>query len=191
MDNWISQRIILASSSPRRADLFRQAGLEFEIIPSKFVENNIFKLPPVEYAIELSYRKTSDVANKIKEGIIVGADTIVVIDNKILEKPDDEHEAFQMLKTLSGKKHLVITGFTIIKNPGFNIIKNFEETYVTFRNLSDTEIESYISTGEPMDKAGSYGAQGRGASFIEKIEGCFYNVVGFPLAKFFKVMNNW
>ncbi len=178
-------RVILASASPRRAQLLKLIGLDFEIIPSEIQENHeLFAIPEV-HVLEWSQKKAMNVAEKVDEGLIIGADTIVVLNNKILGKPGNENEAKQMLRELSGQTHIVYTGFALIHKPSGEIINDYDKTFVTFRTLQDSEIEAYVKTGHPMDKAGAYGIQDESAVFAEKIEGCFYNVVGFPLTKFY------
>ncbi len=175
------KEIVLASASPRRSELLRGIGIDFKVIPSNTDESFDPGLMPEEIAQMLSYRKALSVAEYLKnDSIVIGADTIVVKDG-ILGKPRNKEEAFEMLKNLQGNWHEVITGVTLIASVGFEYIKSFEKTRVKMRPLSDGEIESYISTGEPMDKAGAYGIQRVGALLIEKIEGCYFNVVGLPL----------
>ena len=195
--NWRNQTLILASSSPRRAELFRQAGLYFKMLPGKVVEVNHKKLSPARYAVELSRLKAEEGLKKVTGELIysftfvVGADTIVVLNGKILEKPKDERDARRMLSLLNGKTHQVMTGVTVLHHPSKKIRSFVEKTEVTFRKMKIDEIDEYLRTREPLDKAGAYGAQGYGAKFILKVKGCFYNVVGFPLARFFEEMDNW
>ena len=195
--NWRNQTLILASSSPRRTELFRQAGIPFRNVPGDVVEVNHKKLSPADYAKELSRLKAEDGLKKANSdliytfGFVVGADTIVVLNGKILEKPKDEKDAKRMLLLLSGKTHTVMTGVTILHHPSRKAKSFVETTKVTFRKLKSDEIEEYILSREPMDKAGAYGAQGNGAKFINRVQGCFYNVVGFPLARFFDEMDRW
>jgi septum formation protein len=183
-----NQKIILASGSPRRAHLLRLIGLEFEVIPSTIEEEAINEQEPAAHVLNLSLAKARDVAARIDEGLIVGADTIVVLDGEILGKPKDALEATAMLKRLSGRTHEVFTGFALIKKPGSQTTSDYETTNVHFRFLQDWEIESYVKTQSPMDKAGAYGIQDQSAVFADKIEGCFYNVVGFPLTKFYTTL---
>jgi len=180
-----TKRFILASASPRRAELLRQVGLTFEIREGQVPEGNA-PPDPVAHVTELSRRKAEQVAKDLAEGIVIGADTIVVLDGKILGKPKDLDEARQMLSLLSGKTHQVYTGFTLIEKPSGQSITDYEVTQVTFRSLSPWEIEDYVDTEKPVDKAGAYGIQDKSALFAERIEGCYYNIVGFPLAKFYQ-----
>ena len=179
------KEIILASRSPRRKQLLRLAGFAVTVRPSDVVEDDIINDDPVETVLSLSREKAQDIAKDVKEGLVIGADTIVVLDEKILGKPKDHLEAFSMLRTLSGRTHHVYTGFALIEKPTLVSISDYEKTAVTFRELSDWEIEAYIATKSPMDKAGAYGIQDQSAVFVNHLDGCFYNVVGFPLAKFY------
>lgn len=178
------RNIILASSSPRRKDLLKQIKLPFEIIPSD-IDENLSKLTgtPAEKAEQLAYEKASDVANKIQKGIVLGADTIVVIDDEILGKPKDSEDAYNMLKKLSGQEHEVITGICLIDLDNNIELIQHETTIVQFVELDDEKIRAYIKSGEVFDKAGSYAAQGVGAIFVKGIKGCYSNVVGLPLTR--------
>jgi nucleoside triphosphate pyrophosphatase len=183
-------KIILASQSPRRYDLLKMIGLDFEVKPSNIIEMNHDELPPLEYAMFNAKEKAKVVAEQYPDSMIISADTIVIHDNHILEKPEDESNAYEIINKLNGNEHQVITAFGIvIKNQN---IWNFdyETTQVIFRNLSSDKIKEYIETGESLDKAGGYGAQGMGSLLIERVEGCFYNVVGFPLGKFYVMYEN-
>lgn len=187
----IMREIVLASASPRRSELLKQIGLKFEIVPSDVDENIDSNLIPEEVVMGLSCRKALDVAKKIDNRVLViGADTIVVKD-RILGKPVNDQDAFNMLKSLQGDWHNVITGVCVIDTDGFKIVKGFERTRVKMRNLQDREIYSYIATGEPADKAGAYGIQGMGALLVEKIEGCYFNVVGLPLSKLAEMLEDF
>jgi len=177
----MKKKIILASASPRRKDLLKQIGLEFSIIVSDAEEIIARDKQPNEVVEELAFLKAFDVSQKISNGLVIGADTIVVFADKILGKPSNKKEAKEMLQQLSGKTHQVLTGVAII-----DVLNNqqyifHETTDVTFRSLESKEIDNYIFSGEPMDKAGSYGAQGIGALFVQKIDGCYFNVVGLPI----------
>ncbi|MCX7922682.1 MAG: Maf family protein [Clostridia bacterium] len=175
--------IVLASASPRRTELLKQIGIEFKIIPSNIEEDIKVNIPPEELVQKLSYEKALDVAKQLPEGsLVIGADTIVVKDG-VLGKPANEEQAFEMLKSLQGRWHEVITGVTVINSYTLKSVKAYEKTRVKMRELSDSTILSYIKTREPMDKAGSYGIQGIGAVLVEKIEGCYFNVVGLPLTR--------
>lgn len=180
--------LVLASSSPRRSEILEQVGIEFSVFkPKEDAENPLphHKNSGCEdIAVENALLKAKWTAQYIeKDSIILSADTIVVSDGNILGKPADFNDAKRMLKILSGKSHQVITGVAIIDNSNGNIAKSYEVTDVFIKNLSDSEIDNYIKTGEPMDKAGAYAIQSRGALFIECIRGCYFNVVGLPVFK--------
>lgn len=177
------KEIILASASPRRSQLLKQIGLEFRVLTSD-VDETIDKTISAEEAVKyLSMKKASDVSGRIVKGpLIIGADTVVVKD-VILGKPRDAEEAFSMLKSLQNEWHEVITGITVIDTLTGKVISDFEKTRVKMRSLSDSMIHSYINTKEPFDKAGAYGIQGMGAILVERLEGCYFNVVGLPLTK--------
>lgn len=184
--------IVLASASPRRADILRMLGIDFSIITSDAEENiaNDLKVSSVEKAMELSRLKSSDVANQLRiinnysNTLVIGADTIVTLDldsSSTFEKPKDKADALRMLQLLSGREHYVVTGVTIINLLKDTIHTDYEKTLVYMDDLLDNDIRSYIETGEPMDKAGSYGIQGRGSLLVKGIQGCYFNVVGLPV----------
>ena len=187
------KKIILASQSPRRRELLTQIGLEYEVCPSS-VEEAVTESNPVEIVKSLSLQKAMDVAEKKKAEyseeslLVIGADTIVVYDNKILGKPKNEEDAISMLSMLQGKTHSVYTGVALILVEAGRVeVKSFaEETKVTMYPMTQEEILWYVGTNEPMDKAGSYGIQGYCARFIEKIQGDYNNVVGLPVAKIYQ-----
>ena len=180
--------MILASASPRRKEILKNFGFSFKTIV-KNIDETSDKTRAEEKILEIAEKKARAAAIDFPDENVVGADTVVVVDGKILGKPKDEKKAFSMLKSLSGRSHEVITAFSFI-----NINKNisysdYEITKVYFKNLTDDEINWYINTKEPMDKAGAYGIQGKGAFFVEKIEGDFFSVMGFPLGKFVRFLN--
>ncbi|MBN1169037.1 septum formation inhibitor Maf [Candidatus Woesebacteria bacterium] len=175
------KRIILASGSPRRKEILEKSGLVFEVIPSKYEENMSDAIPPMELAKKLSLGKASDVADSQEGAVVIGADTFIAFEGKVLGKPINENDAKEMLKRMSGKSHSVITGFTIIDTDSKQTLSHAVETKVYFKKLTNEEIDSYVSTGEPLDKAGSYAIQGLGAILVEKIEGDYFNVMGLPL----------
>lgn len=182
----MNKKIILASSSPRRRELLQQMGLDFEVITAD-CDENIINSDPYETVKELSKRKAVAVAkNADFSSVIIGADTIVVNNGKILGKPKDPNDAVNMLLSLSGKTHSVFTGMTVIC--GEKVLTEVIETKITFAVLSKTEAEDYVKTGEPLDKAGSYGIQGFGGVFIEKIEGDYYSTVGLPICPLRKIL---
>ena len=172
-----TQMITLASSSPRRAELLRAAGFQLRIRPSEIDESREPGEAAEEYVIRLARSKTS--ALRSASGIVLGADTVVVIDGEILGKPRDEADAASMLSRLSGRWHDVLTGVAVAN--GNRTASDLERTRVKFAELSSQEIGWYIATGEAFDKAGAYAIQGRGALFVERIEGSYSNVVGLPL----------
>lgn len=178
--------IILASTSPRRQELIGQLGLPFEIMASHADEQVAPHLSPSEIVETLSLRKAGAVYEQLrgsgKQGIVVGSDTIVVFDNRVLGKPQDEREAFAMLHELQGRTHQVFTGVACIDAATGREAVAHRMTRVTMKALTRRQIERYIQTGEPMDKAGSYGIQGLGATIVEKIDGDYFTVVGLPLA---------
>lgn len=180
--------LILASQSPRRKELLEQAGLNFQIIlPEKEESHDLDKTDPKKYVETLSYYKAEDVFKKHQEKTVIGADTVVVLDKEILEKPIDEADAFKMLKKLSGKKHQVMTGVTIF-NPEY--VESFVSvTDVYFKTITEFQIREYIATKEPMDKAGSYAIQGIGSQFVEKHVGDLFTVIGLPLKEVLEILN--
>ena len=191
-------RIVLASASPRRKEILTvNGGLSIEVIPSNFEEDIDKRLcsSPEEYVSRTSLGKLNDILERIEKkdivdsfDIVICADTIVVRDNEILEKPSSPSDALRMLQSLSGRSHRVLTAVTLgvkLSSSGqFNTKSFVETTQVHFAELDDESIEAYIATGEPFDKAGGYGIQALGSSFVKGIEGCYFNVVGFPLHRF-------
>lgn len=173
-------RIILASASPRRREILTQLNIDFEIIVSDADESSDITDAGL-LCMELSKIKALSVAQKAddKNALIIGCDTVVVRGGKILGKPKDRTDAFNMLKALQNEEHSVISGLTLVH--GEKVISRYEETKVTFDKMSDTEIEKYVNTGECDDKAGGYAIQGLAAPFIKGINGCYYNVVGLPV----------
>lgn len=179
------KKVVLASASPRRRALLEQAGLDFIVCPSK-IEEVITKSEPSEIVMALASDKANDVAASAPDGtVILGADTVVVKNGCILGKPKDDSDAKRMLSMLSGKTHQVYTGVCMIaKNDGnYHTVTFFDKTDVKMYDLSEQQIDWYIASKEPADKAGAYGIQGLGAVFIEAIHGDYNNVVGLPLAK--------
>jgi len=181
-------RIVLASQSPRRIELLKIIIPEFEIKASDITENNYVITVPWQLVEKLSYQKAENVARQIPDGIIIGADSVVVMNGKTLGKPKNHLDSYNMLNLLSDKVHQVYTGFTIIKKPQHIVISDHEVTQVKFRKLESWEIKKYIESGQPCDKAGSYGIQDDGAVFVESITGCYYNVMGLPITKVFLVL---
>ncbi len=176
-------KIILASGSPRRRELMEQAGIPFETDVSEADENIDEDLAPAEYVTELSLRKAKAIATKHGEDIIIGADTIVALDDRILGKPKDEAEAYEMLSLLAGRTHSVYTGVTILYPEAESF---YEKTDVTMYPADEELLRSYARCGEPLDKAGAYGIQGKGALLVERIDGDYYNVMGLPIASLYR-----
>jgi septum formation protein len=180
--------LVLASASPRRRELLAQAGFAFDVIPADIPEEIFPGEEPVAYATRLAREKAEtiyrwlsvkpDTGSKLA---VLGADTIVTLDNRILGKPEDAADAARMLHMLAARTHTVITGVALITDTSNETAA--EVTSVTFSPLSDEEIDNYIASGEPMDKAGAYGIQGQAARWIPRIEGCYFNVVGLPIAR--------
>lgn len=181
--------LILASSSPRRAKLLKDAGLDFIIEPSNQEEPIDLKMKPQDIALELAKMKAIHVAAKYPNDVVLGADTIVVFEEEILGKPKDEEDAYRMLKKLSGDRHVVYTGVAVVKG---DTVKSFvSATEVSMKKLSDLEIWNYIKTGEPMDKAGAYGIQGGGGSLVDHYKGDFFTIVGLPLKDVLDVLKSF
>jgi len=178
-------RLVLASASPRRSALLSQIGLTFEVRPSDIVEpphNTHSNNPASEVTQKLALLKATAVAQHFDDALIIGADTLVSLDGELLGKPTDDADAFKMLTHLSGTCHEVVTGVALVDARTEREVVWSETTQVYFRELQSTEIDAYIASGEASDKAGAYGIQGRGAVFVRRIEGCYFNVVGLPLA---------
>lgn len=175
------KKVILASSSPRRRELLQTAGVEFEIHIKDVDESVPEGTPPADAAKMTAAKKAAAIAEEYKNDIVIGADTIVVADGRILGKPKDKADAVNMLKMLSGIEHEVITGVCILCGDEQDSFAQISR--VKFYELTDEEIEAYVSSGEPMDKAGSYGIQGLGCTLVERIEGDYFNIVGLPVAE--------
>lgn len=177
------KKLILASSSPRRAELMKQIGLNFEIKVSSVDEALLPGLSPPELVERLAESKAAAVARELNDGIVIGADTVVVWREQVLGKPLSEAEAFDMLSKLQGGVHEVFTGVALIDARSGKVLVSHEKTRVFFRAVEEEEISRYVASGEPFDKAGAYGVQGLAAIFIRRLEGCYTNVVGLPLAR--------
>jgi septum formation protein len=176
------RKIVLASGSPRRKELLEKIGLKFEVDPAEYVETLKSGMKPEEIARYLSLQKAQSAAKKYPDAIIIAADTFGVISGSVIGKPHNEAEARNILRKLSGRPHRVITGFTMMDTAVGKAVTRSVETTVHFRKLTDEEIDAYVRTGEPLDKAGAYGIQGLGAVLVDRIEGDFYNVIGLPLS---------
>ncbi len=183
--------LILASRSPRRRKLLAQLGLDFEVHPSDLDETAMNHRLPEQLVEQLALEKARAVATRFPEALTLGADTTVVLDGDVLNKPADEAEARAMLRRLSGRTHTVYTGVALVHPASRREVVDYEATQVTFAPLTDAEIDAYVATGSPLDKAGAYGIQDDyGAVFIRRIEGDYYNVVGLPLHRLYRMLRN-
>ena len=174
--------IVLASASPRRKELLTLAGLNFTVDAGNYEEDLGLSLKPHDLAKFLSREKARAVSHKYRGAIIIAADTFIIFRNKLLGKPHTDREAVRMLTLLSGKSHVVITGYTVLDTKSKRTLSRSVETRVWFKRLSPAEIRAYVKTGEPRDKAGAYAIQGKGSLIVKKIEGDYCNVIGLPLA---------
>ncbi len=183
------KKIILASASPRRKKLLEKINLKFEVIPSTVEENIKDEKFSSELIEQLALEKARDVAQKVKEpSVIIGSDTVVVLNKKILGKPTDKQDAFNMLKMLSGKTHQVISAIAIIDTESNKEFTDHVSSNVTFKPLTNDEINNYLATSEPYDKAGSYAIQGYAGAFIKSISGCYTNIVGISTYKLVEML---
>ena len=180
---------ILASQSPRRRQLLSMLGLHFEVITADIDETMDDSLPLQEAVAEISRKKAEAVGKHHPGKVIVSADTIVTVADKVLGKPHSEEEARQMLRSLSGRSHTVMTAFCLYRDGSCET--HVEQTEVIFKPLSDEEIEGYIATGSPMDKAGAYGIQDGAAVFVQALKGDYYNVMGLPLCALVQCLRRW
>ena len=176
------KEVILASASLRRKELLKKIGLRFKVEPSNYQEGMLSGLEPHELARKISLEKAKIVARKHENAIVIAADTFIVFGDQMLGKPHTEKEARKMLETISGKPHSGITGFSIIDSRISKTLSKSVETKIYLRKLTPAEIEAYVKSKEPLDKAGAYAIQGLGAVFVEKIEGDYFNVIGLPLS---------
>ncbi|WDM21007.1 Maf family protein [Paenibacillus polymyxa] len=186
MDGKITPRIILASTSPRRKELLAFLRLPFEVVPSHADESTPESWTPQQIVETLAARKAEAVVNTASQskeaGLVIGSDTIVVLDGSVLGKPADHADAVRMLTALQGRTHRVYTGVACIHTGTGEMLVRHRQTEVTMKPLSQEQIVAYVNTGEPSDKAGAYGIQGMGATLVESIQGCYFNVVGLPLS---------
>jgi septum formation protein len=185
----MGNRLILASKSPRRFELLKKVGLDFEVIPSRVMEDIVQKESPKEHVIRLAEAKVREVASRYPDHWVIAADTIVYINSSILGKPKNREEAMAMLRSLSGQEHWVLTGFSVCHLGKGKSDKEAVQTAVKVKSLSPTEMEWYVQTGEPFDKAGGYAIQGIGSFMIESIRGSYTNVVGLPLCELIQMLN--
>jgi septum formation protein len=184
----MGNRLVLASESPRRSELLGKVGLEFDIIPSRIEEDFIEGEPPEKHVIRLAEAKALNVGNQYPDRWVVAADTIVYIDHTILGKPKDRGEAMEMLRRLNGREHCVLTGFSVCRLEKGIGDHEAVQTTVKVKSLTPSEMEWYINTGEPFDKAGGYAVQGIGSFMIEWIRGSYTNVVGLPLYELMEML---
>lgn len=185
-------RLILASQSPRRRELLHAAGFDFEVRVPDLSEIPRHGESPHDYACRLARQKALSVAGAERaDTLVLGADTIVLSDDQILEKPNDAQDARRMLESLSGRAHSVITGVCLVR--ATNVIEacDFESTEVTFRTLDEAEISAYVASGESFDKAGAYGIQGLASKFVSRVNGCYFNVVGLPVSHVYGLLKPW
>ncbi|MFQ5724266.1 MAG: Maf family protein [Terriglobia bacterium] len=189
------RRIVLASSSPRRQEVLRAAGFEFDAVPATGAEDaRAANETPAAYAERLARQKAEAVAKRLPakdDRVVLGADTIVVADGEVLGKPASPEDARAMLRRLSGRAHAVVTGVALAEAGRARRVQAHETTQVFFRPLTEQEIQAYVSTGEPLDKAGAYAVQGRAARFVTRVEGCYFNVVGLPVALVDRLLRDW
>lgn len=179
----VKGRLVLASSSPRRIELLKLMGLNFEVMPADMEENHVSGESPSEHVIRLSRQKAHAVSGLCPDAWVLGADTIVVVNGEMLGKPAGVSEAREMLKKLSGREHFVYTGFTVIHKAEEIFFSNVASSSVYFKDVSDEEINWYVNTAEPYDKAGGYALQGIGACFVKGMKGSYTNIVGLPLCE--------
>ncbi len=185
-----STKVILASASPRRRQLLGAAGISFEVIESFVPERRLAGEPARDYALRMAREKAGAVSSRLPEAIVIGADTIVMCETQILEKPAHPEDARRMLEMLSGRTHTVVTAFALAR--GGSVLESSPvESRVTFRKLSKAEIDDYIATEEPFDKAGAYGIQGVGGGFISHVEGSRDNVMGLPTERVVAALARW
>jgi septum formation protein len=185
-------KIVLASASPRRRELLSQVGISFEVVPGDIDEENAeLSGTPGQKAEQLAYMKAANVAARLESGLVLGADTIVVCDDEIFGKPADEDDARRMLMKLGGREHQVITGIALVDASDGKARTAHEITAVRFSELTGREIDAYIASGEPFDKAGAYAIQGRAAIFVESLDGCYSNVVGLPLRRLYCLLRDF
>lgn len=180
--------VVLASASPRRSAILSQLCVPFRIEPSSYEENGS-AISPEERPLRFAEGKALDVSRKFPDEFVLGFDTLVFLDDRALGKPTDRADALSMLRSLNGRSHKVVSGIALARG-GKILASDVEETAVKFRHVSERELERYVDSGEPMDKAGAYVIQGLGAGLVESIDGCFYNVVGLPVAKTLTLIEN-
>ena len=182
-------RLVLASASPRRRELLRAAGFDFDVRPSAVQENRRESESGEEFALRVAQEKALDVAASYEpDTLVLGADTVVIVNGQTLGKPTGPDDAARMLRLLSGVTHRVITGLCLVHAPDRIEGLKSSTTLVTLRRLDEQEIQAYVASGEPLDKAGAYGIQGLASKFVTRIEGCYFNVVGLPVALLYETL---
>lgn len=186
----MKRKLILASASPRRKELLNNLGLDFEVCPADIDESVLPDEDVAAYPLRIAMKKALEVAAEKKDAVVLAADTAVIVDDEILGKPKSEAEAKTMLKKLSGREHVVITGIGLVDTGSGRTLSCAEQTIVYFHPLKETEIDAYLASGEPMDKAGAYGIQGLGALLIRRLEGDYFNVMGLPISKLYRLLQN-
>lgn len=186
----MKRKLILASASPRRKELLNNLGLDFEVCPADIDESVLPGEDVAAYPLRIAMKKALAVAAEKKDAVVLAADTAVIVDDEILGKPKSEAEAKTMLKKLSGREHVVITGIGLVDTGSGRTLSCAEQTIVYFHPLKETEIDAYLASGEPMDKAGAYGIQGLGALLIRRLEGDYFNVMGLPISKLYRLLQN-
>ena len=186
-EHLLNEKLVLASRSPRRAEILKAVGWAFEIIAANIDESRFEFEPVVPYVRRLAQTKVETVAKTLSTGLVLGADTVVLVDEKILGQPRDAQDARRMLKLLSGRWHEVLTAVALLRIDENRLVIDHEKTRVRFAQMSAAEIDWYVETGEPMDKAGAYAAQGGAAFFIEEIQGDYFNIVGLPVRLVYKL----
>ncbi|MCX7698041.1 MAG: Maf family protein [Candidatus Goldbacteria bacterium] len=189
------KRLILASTSPRRKQILTKFGFEFEVQEPKIDENRIFvklkNIKPYKIATSLAYEKARSVLRKFKKGIVIGADTIVVLGREVIGKPKSKKHAIEILKKLSNSTHTVITAIALIDIETGKSLVTYDASFVTFKKLTIKQINDYVNNNHILDKAGAYAVQEGADPFIKKIKGSYYNVVGFPIEKFKRILREW
>lgn len=184
-------KLVLASASPRREEILEKLNLKFTTVPSKIDENNFKDSNPVELVKTLAVEKAKSVSELVEDALIIAADTVVVYNDQVLGKPEDQADAEKMLKKLSAKQHQVITGIAVLNSQSKESYVDHNITDVKMTNISEQEISDYVETGEPLDKAGSYAIQGLGGLFVEEIRGSYYSVMGLPIHQLAKILDKF
>ena len=186
----MKRELILASASPRRKELLEKLDLHFTVCPADVDETRLPEEDALSYPLRTAVKKALAVAEGKENAVVIAADTVVALDDEILGKPKTEAEAKEMLRRLAGREHIVITGIGIVDTANHRTLSATEQTIVYFHPLEKEEIEAYVASGEPMDKAGAYGLQGKGSLLVRKIDGDYFNVMGLPLSKLYRLLLN-